>query len=241
MLSQASVQSLMAEVDADHHNAEDRQCPSASASPATTKEKKKVKVKQEVCWFHKKWGKEAKSCRQLWSLAAPVRHQLQPGYQRPLLQLQLCSRPGSGPQPRIECPRTGNLSASKHHLVGAGRARIDCYGSRMIALQFSGKGFIWDFEVTEVKKPILEADFLTAHSFIVDLQRGCLTSNEDQHLMLPCDLHVLSSSGDFSINKIHHLLEKEFRYVTGYEPFEHPPPGSTTLWTPPTPPPSTAR
>ena len=46
----------------------------------------------------------------------------------------------------------------------------------MIVLQFPGKPFIWDFEVAEVKKPILGADFLTAHSLVVDLQRDCLIS-----------------------------------------------------------------
>ena len=103
---------------------------------------------------------------------------------------------------------------------------MDCYGSGMIALQFSGKRFIWYFEVAKVKKPILGADFLMAHSLVVDLQRGCLTSNEDQHLMLPCNLHVLSFSRDFSINRIHCLLEEEFGDVTVYEPFDHLPPAS---------------
>ena len=63
MLSQASVQSLMAEVDAEHHNAEVLtvcQRPTTSAPPPP-KEKKKGKT--EVCWFHQKWGKVAKSCR----------------------------------------------------------------------------------------------------------------------------------------------------------------------------------
>ena len=99
----------------------------------------------------------------------------------------------------------GNLSTSKHHLVGAGGARIDCYGSRMIPLQFSRRRFTWDFEVAEVKKPILGADFLTALGLMVDLQRSCLNCNNDQQLVLPCNLHVLSSNGDFSINRIHRL------------------------------------
>ena len=101
---------------------------------------------------------------------------------------------------------TGNLSASKHHLVGAGGARIDCYSSRMVTLQFPGKCFIWDFEVADVKKPIIGADLLTAYALVVDLQQGCLTSNGDQHLVLPCDLQVLISNGDFFINRIHRLL-----------------------------------
>ena len=63
MLTQASVQSLLAEKDADRHNADVltvRQRSSASAPPPP-KEKKKGKA--EECWFHQKWGKEAKSCR----------------------------------------------------------------------------------------------------------------------------------------------------------------------------------
>ena len=62
MLSQASIQSVKAKVDADPHNSDIlavRQRPSASAPP-TPKEKK---GKPELCWFHQKWGLEAKSCR----------------------------------------------------------------------------------------------------------------------------------------------------------------------------------
>ena len=91
---------------------------------------------------------------------------------------------------------TGTLSATRHHLVGAGGARIDCYGSRLIPLQFARRRYTWDFEIADVKKPILGADFLTAHGLMVDLQRGVLTSNEDLHLTIPCDLHVLTTKGE---------------------------------------------
>ena len=50
---------------------------------------------------------------------------------------------------------SGNLSASRHHLVVAGGARIDCYGSRLIPLQFSRRRYTWDFEVADVRKPII--------------------------------------------------------------------------------------
>ena len=68
------------------------------------------------------------------------------------------------------CIASGSLSASKHHLGGAGRARISCYGSRMILLQFQGQRYTWDFEIAKVKKPFLEADFLMVHGQVVDLQ-----------------------------------------------------------------------
>ena len=101
----------------------------------------------------------------------------------------------------------------------------------MIPLPFSRRRFTWDFEVAEVRKPILGADFLTAHGLVVDLQQGCLTSNDDQQLVLPCDLHILSSSGDFSINRIHRLLEEEFCDFAGYQPFQHPAPPSRVYHT----------
>ena len=55
----------------------------------------------------------------------------------------------------------------------------------MMPLQFANKRYTWDFEVADVRKPSLGADFLSAHGLVVDLQRGCLTSNEDQHLTIP--------------------------------------------------------
>ena len=121
---------------------------------------------------------------------------------------------------------TGTLSATRHHLVGAGGARIDCYGSRLIPLQFSRRRYMWDFEVADVKKPILGANFLTAHGLVVDLQRGILTSNKDQHLTIACNLHVLSTKGKYSLNRIHRLLEDEFPDVAGVQPFNHPPPAA---------------
>ena len=121
---------------------------------------------------------------------------------------------------------SGSLNFSRHHLVGAGGAQISCYGSRIISLQFQRRRFTWDFEVADIKMPILGAYFLTANGLVVDLQRGCITSNEDQNLVLPCSLHVFSSNSEFSINRIHCLLEEEFRDMAGYEPFQNPPPAS---------------
>ena len=92
--------------------------------------------------------------------------------------------------------------------------------------QPQGRRLQRDFEVADVKKPILGADFLTANRLVVDLQQGVITSNEDQHLLLPCSLHGFSSKGEFSINQIQHILEGEFRDVAGYELFQLPPPAS---------------
>ena len=77
-------------------------------------------------------------------------------------------------------------------------------------LQFANKRYMWDFEVADMNKPILWADFLLAHGLVVDLQRSVLTSNRDLHLTIPCDLHILTTQGEYSINRIQRLLEEEF-------------------------------
>ena len=62
MLSQANLHNLMAEVEADHHNTNVltiHQCSSASWPP-----KEEATVKLDICWFHGRYGKDAKSCRQ---------------------------------------------------------------------------------------------------------------------------------------------------------------------------------
>ena len=122
------------------------------------------------------------------------------------------------------CITPGNLSSSRHHLVGAGGARIDCYRSRLIPLQFSRRRYTWDFEVADMKKPILGADFLMAHGLVVDLQRGILNGNKDQHLTIACNL--VSTKGEYSLNRIHRLLEDEFPDVAGVQPFDHLPPAA---------------
>ena len=47
--------------------------------------------------------------------------------------------------------------------------------------------------MADVQKPICYADLLTANGLVVDLQQGVITSNKDQHLLLPCSLHILST------------------------------------------------
>ena len=106
------------------------------------------------------------------------------------------------------------------------KTRTHSANSRLIPLQFARRRYTWDFEVADVKKPILGADFLMAHGLVVDIQRGILTSNEDRHLTIACDLHVLSTKGEYSLNRIHRLLEDEFPDVAGLQPFNHPPPAA---------------
>ena len=66
MLFQVNLHNLMAEVEADRHNSNVLTIHRhSSASPTSPKEKKKkAEVKPEICWFHGRYGKDAKSCRQ---------------------------------------------------------------------------------------------------------------------------------------------------------------------------------
>ena len=65
----------------------------------------------------------------------------------------------------------------------------------IIFLQFYGRRYTWDIEEADVKKPILGADFLSAHGLTGDLQGSCIRSNDDPNLVLPCTLHILPPLG----------------------------------------------
>lgn len=45
-------------------------------------------------------------------------------------------------------------------------------------LLFQRRRFTLIFEIADVKKPILGADFLTVNGLVVDLQQGCITSSK---------------------------------------------------------------
>ena len=65
MLSQPYLHNLMAEVEADRHNTDVLTVRQrSSALPPSKEKKKKARVKPEICWFHGRYGKDAKSCRQ---------------------------------------------------------------------------------------------------------------------------------------------------------------------------------
>ena len=103
------------------------------------------------------------SSSSLWHPAAPVRLQLRPGHRGLHLRLRLWLR-------SIHVSRS--LSATRHHLVGAGGARISCYGFRIIPLQFQCRRFTLIFEIADVKKPILGADFLTVNGLVVGVSNS---------------------------------------------------------------------
>ena len=66
---------------------------------------------------------------------------------------------------------------------------------------------------------------------MVDLQRGCLTSNDKQQLVLPGNLNVLAPTATSPSTRIHRNLKEELHNIAGYEPFQHPPPASRVYHT----------
>ena len=64
-------------------------------------------------------------------------------------------------------------------LVAANGTSITSFGNRLMTLRFGVKNFRWNFVVADVTQPILGADFLCAHSLIVDVKGRCLLNTED--------------------------------------------------------------
>ena len=55
-------------------------------------------------------------------------------------------------------------------LTAANGSSICTYGQRTIPLKFSNRHFKWTFTVAQVSQPLLGADFLRAHSLLVDIK-----------------------------------------------------------------------
>ena len=65
--------------------------------------------------------------------------------------------------------RTGQLGPS---LLAANGSRIKTYGPRTLSLHFTSNTYTyqWTFTIADVSRPLLGADFLHSHSFLVDLK-----------------------------------------------------------------------
>lgn len=59
-------------------------------------------------------------------------------------------------------------------LQAANGTRIQTYGNKQLQLDLTIGRFSWKFTLAQVSRPLLGADFLRAHSLIVDLKHNCL-------------------------------------------------------------------
>ena len=59
--------------------------------------------------------------------------------------------------------------APSMNLVAANGSAIKSYGTRLLELQINHNKYTWRFQVADVHKPIIGADFLRSHSLLVDL------------------------------------------------------------------------
>ena len=55
------------------------------------------------------------------------------------------------------------------NLVAANGSAIKSYGTRLLELKINHNKYTWRFQVADVHKPIIGADFLRSHSLLVDL------------------------------------------------------------------------
>lgn len=55
-------------------------------------------------------------------------------------------------------------------LLAANGSSIQTYGTRTLSLSFLSKTYMWNFLLADVSRPLLGADFLRAHSLLVDLK-----------------------------------------------------------------------
>ena len=59
--------------------------------------------------------------------------------------------------------------APSMNLVAANGSAIKSYGTRLLELRINHNKYTWRFQVADVHKPIIGADFLRSHSLLVDL------------------------------------------------------------------------
>ena len=71
-------------------------------------------------------------------------------------------------------PYKGSSHPSNSVLQAANGSKIATFGTKIIPLFVNGKKYDWTFTLANVKRPLLGADFLRAHDFLVDVKRNCL-------------------------------------------------------------------
>ncbi|KAK3887623.1 hypothetical protein Pcinc_008327 [Petrolisthes cinctipes] len=64
------------------------------------------------------------------------------------------------------------------HLTAANNSNIRTYGVHTIPLNFNSWHFKWTFTIADVSQPLLGADFLWAHSLLVDVKGKRLVNSE---------------------------------------------------------------
>ena len=70
--------------------------------------------------------------------------------------------------PATRMDRNSHFQRTK--LTAANVSNICTYGERTISLIFSKRHFRWTFTIAQVSQPLLGADFLMAHSLLVDIK-----------------------------------------------------------------------
>ena len=70
--------------------------------------------------------------------------------------------------PPSPAERPGQSSRS---LVAANGSAIPCFGTKNVQLKIGSQKYNWDFQIADVKQPLLGADFLRHSGLLVDIRR----------------------------------------------------------------------
>ena len=155
------------------------QTPS-SINKVTPHPRKTNENSKDWCYFHRKFGEKAKKCQLPCThpkagIVADVSNKL-----RPCSRLLYVKDGSSGKHFLVDTGATSSIYPATRHdthsrrsdvvLYAANGTPIRTYGTRKLCLHIIGKKLEWEFVVADVKQPILGADFLCAHSLIVDVK-----------------------------------------------------------------------
>ena len=100
-------------------------------------------------------------------------------------------------------------------LTAANGSTIRAWGTKSISLTLrSGKTYSHDFQLADVKRPILGADFFIAHGFLIDLKGKRLLSRDQMSIALQNSNTSLSLSGlTFPSQDRYSSILQEFRDI----------------------------
>ena len=175
-----------------------------AARPAPAAQRREV---SGLCFFHARFGREAKKCRPPCSFSEPARQggrysvtAINADGANSLLfitdtlsgQKFLCD---TGAQVSVlpASPVDIRTNTSGSPLEAANGSLIQTFGNRHRTLCFQGRRFTWKFVVARVAKPLLGADFLCANALLVDVKNRRLVNAKDFE-SFPCTLSDLPTT-----------------------------------------------
>ena len=197
---QAQIDKLQRQIDhlsqrsrsqSPQRNKKSQQDTYCSHSPQSHSNRKPSPIRPTLCFYHEKWGLNARKCQK------PCSHQgkrrrvanqagltTPPPANRLFIQCEKSKIPfliDSGAQVSI-LPNSVLKRTNPQHgaLVAANDSPLTTYGTTQANLQLDGQTFPWTFTVADIPQAILGADFLAHYGMLVDLRHQKLILSSTQ-------------------------------------------------------------